>query len=76
MAWVAAGRWDAYWERAVNAWDMAPGVILVQEAGGMATSVTGAELDLHAGNICISNGVLHARLMAQLNLAIAQEHRS
>src|SRR3546814_4209601 len=32
MAWVAAGRWDAYWERALMAWDMAPGVILVQEA--------------------------------------------
>ena len=73
MAWVAAGRWDAYWERAVNAWDMAPGVILVQEAGGLATSVTGAALDLHAGNICISNGALHARLVDQLNLALAAE---
>src|SRR3546814_5252337 len=50
MAWVAAGRWDAYWERALMAWDMAPGVILVQEAGGVATSVDGSPLDLHGGN--------------------------
>src|SRR3546814_5978250 len=51
MAWVAAGRWDAYWERALMAWDMAPGVILVQEAGGVATSVDGSPLDLHGGNV-------------------------
>lgn len=73
MAWVAAGRWDAYWERAVNAWDMAPGVILAQEAGGVASSATGTALDLHAGNVCVSNGALHARLMEQLNLALAAE---
>lgn len=69
MAWVAAGRWDAYWERALNAWDMAPGVILVQEAGGIATSVTGTPLDLRAGNVCVSNGAVHAVLIAELDRA-------
>jgi myo-inositol-1(or 4)-monophosphatase len=70
MAFVASGRWDAYWERALNAWDMAPGVILVQEAGGRATSVTGDALDLHGQNVCVSNGVLHDVLVTQLNLAL------
>jgi len=71
MAYVAAGRWDAYWERALNAWDMAPGVILVREAGGVATSVTGGTLDVYAGNVCVSNGAIQDALMARLNLALA-----
>ncbi|GAB2507139.1 inositol monophosphatase family protein [Pseudoxanthomonas sangjuensis] len=71
MAWVAAGRWDAYWERAVNAWDMAPGVILVKEAGGVATSATGGELDLHGHNVLVSNGAVQQALLELLNLARA-----
>ena len=70
MAWVAAGRWDAYWERATNAWDMAPGIILVKEAGGVATSVTGGPLDLHGQNVCVSNGALQAALVEKLNDAL------
>ena len=73
MAFVAAGRWDAYWERALNAWDMAPGVILTQEAGGRATSVTGDTLDLHGQNVCVSNGAIHDALIAQLNTALQRE---
>lgn len=71
MAWTAAGRWDAYWERALQAWDMAPGIILVREAGGIATSATGAPLDLHGQNVCISNGAIHEALLQRLNLALA-----
>ncbi|WP_024867571.1 inositol monophosphatase family protein [Pseudoxanthomonas suwonensis] len=69
MAWVAAGRWDAYWERALNAWDMAPGVILVEEAGGVATAVDGTALDLHGQNVCVSNGAVHASLVEVLERA-------
>ena len=70
MAYVAAGRWDAYWERALNAWDMAPGVILVREAGGVASSVTGGLLDIHGGNVCVSNGHIQGALMEQLSRAL------
>lgn len=69
MAWVAAGRWDAYWERALCAWDMAPGIVLVREAGGVATSATGAALDLHGHNVCVSNAVIHDALLGMLNAA-------
>ena len=69
MAYVACGRWDAYWERAVNAWDMAPGIVLVEEAGGRATNVRGAMLDLHGQNVCISNGAIHDALIVKLELA-------
>src|SRR5260221_7969128 len=43
LAWVAAGRFDAFWERDLSAWDMAAGMLLVREAGGLAT-------DLHCGD--------------------------
>jgi myo-inositol-1(or 4)-monophosphatase len=69
MAWVAAGRWDAYWERATQAWDMAPGVILVREAGGVATSVTGESFDLHAHTVCVANRAIHPALIEVLNRA-------
>jgi myo-inositol-1(or 4)-monophosphatase len=72
MAYVAAGRWDAYWERALNAWDMAPGVILVQEAGGVATAVDGGPLELHGGNVCVSNGAIQQPLMDVLNRVVAE----
>ena len=70
MAYVAAGRWDAYWERALNAWDMAPGVILVREAGGVATSVTGAALDIFGSTVCVSNGAIQEALIERLNRAL------
>ena len=73
MAWVAAGRWDAYWERLTYAWDMAAGVVLVREAGGKATSVTGGPLDIHANNICMTNGFIHDALLERLNTALQQE---
>ena len=76
MAWVAAGRWDAYWERALNAWDLAPGVILVQEAGGTATAVDGSPLDIHGENVCVSNGAIHGPLIAQLNAVLDTEPTS
>ena len=69
FAFVAAGRWDAYWERTLNAWDMAPGVILVQEAGGVATGVDGASLELDGGHVLVTNGAIHGALAARLERA-------
>lgn len=70
MAYVACGRWDAYWERALNAWDMAPGLILASEAGGTVSNVRGDRLDLHGQNVCISNGHIHNALVDRLNQAL------
>jgi len=69
MAWVAAGRWDAYWEQSTSAWDMAPGVILVSEAGGVVTGTDGAPLDIHGGHVCMTNGHIHQTLIEQLMTA-------
>jgi myo-inositol-1(or 4)-monophosphatase len=51
MAWVACGRHDAYWEQSVSAWDMAAGVVIVREAGGLVTNTLGGELDLMGGTV-------------------------
>lgn len=76
MAWVASGRWDAYWERYTNAWDMAPGVLLVQEAGGRVTNVRGQTLDIFANNVCVSNGHIHSQIINILNKATQNEEAS
>ena len=47
LAWVAAGRFDGYWERGLSRWDMAAGIVLVREAGGFVTDADGGED--HAG---------------------------
>lgn len=73
MAWVASGRWDAYWERYTNAWDMAPGVLLVTEAGGRASSVSGSPVDIFSNNVCVSNGHVQDQLIGVLNEAASPE---
>jgi myo-inositol-1(or 4)-monophosphatase len=58
LAWVAAGRYEGYWELGLHAWDIAAGVLIVREAGGSVTDPAGAEFvvsdtqsnDLVAGN--------------------------
>lgn len=69
MAWVASGRWDAYWERETNAWDMAAGAILVSEAGGSVSDVNGEPFDVFDKNICVSNGHIHDSIIENLRTA-------
>lgn len=57
LAYVAAGRFDAYWERNLSAWDVAAGILIVREAGGEVSSLTDA--DPLEGHILASNSHLH-----------------
>lgn len=66
MAYVACGRFDAYWEQSVNAWDMAAGAVIVEEAGGVVTDTLGRPLDLMGGTVLASTPQLHGELLAQL----------
>lgn len=59
LAYVAAGRFDGFWEEHLHPWDIAAGVLLVEEAGGSVSGMDGRELDLFAGHIIASNGPLH-----------------
>jgi myo-inositol-1(or 4)-monophosphatase len=59
LAYVAAGRLDAYWESGLCSWDVAAGVLLVQEAGGMVTGLEGESVDLKKCDILAANPLLH-----------------
>ena len=61
LAWVAAGRYDGYWELGIQPWDIAAGLLMVREAGGYATS-TGEEDPRDSGNVVAGNPHLHAKL--------------
>jgi myo-inositol-1(or 4)-monophosphatase len=69
LAYVAAGRLEAYWERGTYAWDVAPGILLVEEAGGRVTDYDGGEAVADGGRFIASNGRVHAELMARLHQA-------
>jgi myo-inositol-1(or 4)-monophosphatase len=58
LAWVAAGRYDGFWELGLQRWDMAAGILLVREAGGYATDPGGGE-PRDTGNVVAGNPNLH-----------------
>ena len=61
LAYVAAGRYDGYWERRLNAWDMAAGLILVREAGGLVETVAGAGDPMSSGDVICANGEIFSK---------------
>lgn len=66
MCLVADGTYDAYWERRLNAWDLAAGAAMVLSAGGKLTSLSGGEVDLTTGHLIASNGRVHDSLQRLL----------
>jgi myo-inositol-1(or 4)-monophosphatase len=66
LAYVAAGRYEGFWEEDLSPWDIAAGVILVREAGGYVSDLRGGQTMLQSGSILASNGSLHAPLQALL----------
>jgi len=62
LAYVAAGRLDAFWEFNLNPWDTAAGILLVTEAGGRVTSFAGEPYRLDSREILASNGLIHGEL--------------
>ena len=59
LAYVAAGRYDGYWERNLLPWDVMAGIVLVREAGGIVTEIEGAGKPGQGASILASNGVIH-----------------
>ena len=66
LAYVAAGRFDAFWERGLNSWDIAAGSLLIREAGGYVTGADGEANFLETGSICCGNEIMHRELLALL----------
>jgi myo-inositol-1(or 4)-monophosphatase len=71
LAWVAAGRFDAYWERGLKPWDIAAGLLMVTEAGGKVTDADGGEAMLDTGSVLAGNLELHPLLLERLRAANA-----
>lgn len=66
LAFVACGRLDGYWERGLSPWDLAAGVVLVEEAGGRVTAYDGSPFELASGRILASNGHIHQAMQETL----------
>lgn len=67
LAFVAAGRVDGYWEGQLKPWDLAAGVLLVQEAGGIVSDFNHGKDYLDSGDIVCGNPKMHQEILAQLN---------
>ncbi|MEO0987814.1 MAG: inositol monophosphatase family protein [Cyanobacteria bacterium J06639_14] len=65
LAYVACGRLDGYWERGLSPWDLAAGVVLVEEAGGSVTAYDETPFDIQSGRILATNGRIH-RVLSQV----------
>jgi len=66
LAYVAAGRYDGYWERELQAWDIAAGLLLVREAGGYVTDMTGGTDIFDSGTVMGANPEVYAKLKKTL----------
>ncbi len=66
LAWVAAGRYDAYWELAIQPWDMAAGIVILREAGGFVSDLGGGKAMMETGNIVAGNEAVHRALLKLL----------
>lgn len=66
MAYVASGRFDGFWEEGLNPWDMAAGVLLIEEAGGQVTGYDRSKFSIYAPPVLASNGIIHTQMAAIL----------
>lgn len=63
MAYVACGRFDGFWEEGLHAWDVAAGLLLIEEAGGQVTYYDGSPFSIYHPPICASNGLIHSQML-------------
>lgn len=63
LAYVACGRLEAFWEFGLNPWDMAAGILLVQEAGGQVSDMTGNPFSLRGPHLLADNGLIHSEML-------------
>lgn len=66
LAWVAAGRYDAFWEQGLGPWDMAAGIVILREAGGIVSDLDGGKAMLENGGVIGGNERVHRGLLKLL----------
>lgn len=67
LCWVAAGRFDGFYEHKLNAWDSAAGSLIVEEAGGRISDFEGKEYSVYQPVVVATNGLIHEELLAWIN---------
>jgi myo-inositol-1(or 4)-monophosphatase len=67
LAWLAAGRFDGFWEHALSPWDVAAGIVIVREAGGLVSDLSGGQNMLKSGDIVAGNSSIHPDLLRLLS---------
>jgi len=67
MCYLACGRFDGFWELALKPWDTAAGLLILAEAGGVATRLDGSPYDIHQPGILASNGRIHEQMLAVIH---------
>ena len=63
LAYVAAGRYDGFWEFGLSPWDMAAGCLLITEAGGLVGDMEGNDTHMHNGNVLAGNPRIFGQLL-------------
>ncbi|MDP4785626.1 MAG: inositol monophosphatase, partial [Alphaproteobacteria bacterium] len=71
LSYVAAGRFDGYWEHGLKSWDIAAGILLVREAGGFVSDFASRDRVLQSGDVVAGNPAIHAELLKHLAKARA-----
>lgn len=66
LVYVACGRFDCYYEANINAWDIAAGILIVQEAGGKVDDYSAGDDIIFGGKIMASNGIIHDEVLGLL----------
>jgi myo-inositol-1(or 4)-monophosphatase len=66
LAYVAAGRFDGFWEEGLKPWDVAAGTLIIEEAGGRVSNYRGEPFDIHTPPIMASNGLIHDEMQRVL----------
>lgn len=69
LAWVAAGRLDGYWQHGLSPWDMAAGLIIVAEAGGLVSDASGRQKMLETGSVIAGTEAIHRRIVEAVRKA-------
>ncbi len=68
LCFLAAGRFDGFWEESLKPWDTAAGVLIAEEAGARVTTYTGGDYTPYHDTVCAANPALHARMVEVLSL--------
>ncbi|MCW5961394.1 MAG: inositol monophosphatase [Pyrinomonadaceae bacterium] len=66
LAYVACGRFDGFWEEGLKPWDVAAGLLLIEEAGGRISFYDGTRYNIYSPPVCASNGLIHDEMLAVL----------